>query len=101
MKITRRLIITALLLAPLAALHAEPPKLLPADWNAKRAGDEVLSKMIKVSAPQVKGAHDADLVLVGERAFIVEHDNDIKPGHGAGKAQYCVLTYVNVKTMSE
>jgi hypothetical protein len=60
----------------------------------------VLSTLIKVSAPQVKGAHDADLVLVGERAFIVEHDNDIKPGHGAGKAQYCVLTVVNVKTMS-
>ncbi|MCY2976959.1 MAG: hypothetical protein NTW52_20075 [Planctomycetota bacterium] len=39
-------------------------------------------------------------MLVGERAFIVEHDNDIKPSHGAGKAQYCVLTVVNVKTMS-
>lgn len=78
----------------------DKPSLLPANWDAKRAGDEVLAKIIKVSAPQVKGAHDADLVLVGERAFIVEHDNDIKPGHGAGKAQYCVLTVVNVKTMS-
>jgi len=75
-------------------------KLLPPDWDPKRAGDEILSKLIKVSAPQVKGAHDADLVLVGERAYIVEHDNDIKPGHGAGNAQYCVLTVVNVKTMS-
>jgi predicted neuraminidase len=78
----------------------DKPSLLPLGWDPKRAGDEVLSKLIKVSAPQVKGAHDADLVLVGERAFIVEHDNDIKPGHGAGKAQYCVLTVVNVKTMS-
>ena len=78
----------------------DKPSLLPANWDAKRAGDEVLSTLIKVSAPQVKGAHDADLVVVGERAFIVEHDNDIKPGHGAGKAQYCVLTVVNVKTMS-
>jgi predicted neuraminidase len=78
----------------------DKPSLLPANWDAKHAGDEVLSKMVKVSTPQVKGAHDADLVLVGERAFIVEHDNDIKPGHGAGKDQYCVLTVVNVKTMS-
>ncbi|MBX7207710.1 MAG: glycoside hydrolase [Verrucomicrobiaceae bacterium] len=78
----------------------DKPALLPPGWNPKRAGDEILSKLIKVSAPQVKGAHDADLVLVGERAFIVEHDNDIKPGHGAGTAQYCVLTIVNVKTMN-
>jgi predicted neuraminidase len=75
-------------------------KLLPADWDPKPAGDKVLTSMLKVSAPQVKGAHDADLVLLGEHAYIVEHDNDIKPGHGAGNAQYCVLTVVNVKTMS-
>jgi hypothetical protein len=66
----------------------------------RRWGDEVLANIRKVTAPQVKGAHDADLVLVGDRAFIVEHDNDIKPGHGARDAQYCVLTVVNVKTMS-
>lgn len=78
----------------------DKPTLLPPGWNPKRAGDEVLTTLIKVSAPQVKGAHDADFVMVGERAFIVEHDNDIKPGHGAGKDQYCVLTAVNVKTMS-
>lgn len=43
----------------------DKPTLLPPGWDPKRAGDEVLSKLIKVSAPQVKGAHDADLVLVG------------------------------------
>ena len=78
----------------------DKPSLLPPGWDPKRAGNEVLSTLIKVSAAQVKGAHDADLALVGERAFIVEHDNDIKPGHGAGKDQYCVLTVVNRKTMS-
>jgi len=92
-------LIATLLLAPLMVVHAENGRLLPTDWDPKRAGDEVLFTLIRVSAPQVKGAHDADLVLVGERAFVVEHDNDIKPGHGAGKAQYCVLTVVNVKTM--
>jgi hypothetical protein len=100
MKIPHRIFFTCLLLAPWVPLHAAPPKLLPLGWNAKSAGDEVLTTLIKVSAPQVKGAHDADFVMVGERAYIVEHDNDIKPGHGAGKAQYCVLTVVNVKTMS-
>ena len=80
-----------------AVAFAEP--VLKDGWDAKQAGDKVMAGMIKVSAPQVKGAHDADLALVGERAYVVEHDNDIKPGHGAGKAQYCVLTVVNLKSM--
>lgn len=97
-----RNLIFALLLAPLAGWSATEAasRLLPPGWDAKQAADSVLAGLVKVTAPQVKGAHDADLVLVGERAFIVEHDNDIKPGHGAGKAQYCVLTVVNTKTMS-
>ncbi|MFN7813183.1 MAG: sialidase family protein, partial [Planctomycetia bacterium] len=31
---------------------------------------------------------------------IVEHDNDVAPGHGAGAAMYCVLTVVNLKTLA-
>lgn len=84
----------------LGALHAAPSSLLPPGWDPKRAGDAALATLIKVTAPQAKGAHDADLVLVGERAYVVEHDNDLKPGHGAGNAQYCVLTVLNVRTMS-
>lgn len=78
----------------------ERPSILPSGWNSKRAGDDILAKMTKVTAPQAKGAHDADLVLVGDRAYVVEHDNDIKPGHGAGKDQYCVLTVLSTKTMA-
>lgn len=92
--------VVSALVALLGALHAAPSSLLPPDWDPKRAGDEVLATLIKVTAPPAKGAHDADLVLVGERAYVVEHDNDLKPGHGAGNAQYCVLTVVNVRTMS-
>jgi hypothetical protein len=80
-----------------AVSFAEP--ILKDGWDAKQAGDKVMAGMIKVSAAQVKGAHDADLALVGDRAYVVEHDNDIKPGHGAGNAQYCVLTIVNLKSM--
>ena len=78
---------------------AEPPKLLPAGWNPKAAADEVLARLVRVSAPQVKGAHDAEFVCVGDRAYVVEHDNDVSPGHGAGKVMYCVLTVVNLKTL--
>jgi hypothetical protein len=73
--------------------------LLPANWDPALAGDIVMQRLVRVSAPQVKGAHDAEFVCVGERAYIVEHDNDVSPGHGAGVAMYCVLTVVNVKTL--
>jgi|GEM_PF-185145 len=74
-------------------------KLVPKDWDAALAGDEVMKRLVKVTAPQVKGAHDAEFVCVGDRAYIVEHDNDVAPGHGAGAAMYCVLTVVNLQTL--
>lgn len=73
--------------------------LLPANWDPALAGDIVMQRLIRVTAPQVKGAHDAEFVCVGERAYIVEHDNDVAPGHGAGAAMYCVLTVVNLKSL--
>jgi hypothetical protein len=79
-------------------VRVDPP-ILPSGWDPKRAGDDVLAKLVKFTSSRAKGAHDADLVLAGERAYVVEHDNDIKPGHGAGKDQYCVLTVLNTKTM--
>jgi hypothetical protein len=95
-----RSLVAALLLTPLAAVPAAEPPILAPGWNAKAAADEVLSRLFRVSAPQVKGAHDAEFVCVGDRAYVVEHDNDVAPGHGAGKAMYCVLTVVNLKTLA-
>ena len=78
----------------------ESPKLVPAGWNAALAGDMVMQRLHRVTAPHVKGAHDAEFVCIGGRAYIVEHDNDIQPGHGAGKAEYCVLSIVDLKTQA-
>ena len=59
-------LLTALLLASLAALHAaDAPKLLPPGWDPTLAGDVVMQRLVKVTAPQVKGAHDAEFVCVG------------------------------------
>lgn len=77
----------------------DKPGLVPAGWDAALAGDQVMDRLVRVSAPQVKGAHDAEFVCVGERAYIVEHDNDVQPGHGAGRQMYCVLSIVNLKTL--
>jgi len=78
---------------------ARGPGLVPAGWDATLAGDEVLRRLTRVTAPQVKGAHDAEFVCVGDRAYVVEHDNDVAPGHDEGKAMYCVLTVVNLETL--
>lgn len=78
----------------------EHTTMLPSGWNSALAGDLVMQRLIRVTAPHVKGAHDAEFVCVGSRAYIVEHDNDTQPGHGAGKAQYCVLSVVNLKTQT-
>jgi len=78
---------------------AKAAKLLPPGWNPKAAADEVLARLVRVSAPQVKGAHDAEFVCVGDRGYVVEHDNDVQPGHGAGRAMYCVLTVVDLGTL--
>lgn len=74
--------------------------LVPAGWDPALAGDLVMGRLVRVTAPHVKGAHDAEFVCVGDRAYVVEHDNDIQPGHGAGAAQYCVLTVVNLKSLA-
>ncbi len=88
---------SALVLGLLPAASAEP--LVPAGWDPALAGDLVMRRLIRVTAPQVKGAHDAEFVCVGDRAYIVEHDNDVAPGHGAGAAMYCVLTVVNLTSL--
>jgi hypothetical protein len=46
---------------------ARQTSLLPTGWDAALAGDEVMRRLVKVTAPKVKGAHDAEFVCVGER----------------------------------
>ena len=80
--------------------RAAPGKLLPPDWDAKAAGDRVMKGMIKTTAPEVKGAHDADMVLVGDRAYIVTMANDVKPGENAEWPYiYVAMAVVDLNTM--
>lgn len=67
---------------------ARQTSLLPTGWDAALAGDEMMRRLVKGTAVKVKGAHDAEFVCVGERGYIVEHDNDVALGHGAGAAMY-------------
>jgi hypothetical protein len=74
-------LLTALVFLTTPAFAAS---LVPAGWDPALAGDHVMEKLITVTAPQVKGAHDAEMVMVGERAYIVAEVNDVREGESAG-----------------
>ncbi|MBL9146381.1 MAG: exo-alpha-sialidase [Verrucomicrobiaceae bacterium] len=78
----------------------DKPSLLPANWDPALAGDIVMQRLVNTSAPQVKGAHDAEFVCVGEKAYIVAEANDLKAGESAGwPFIYATMSIVNLRTL--
>lgn len=74
---------------------------LPSDWHPKLAGDRVMEGLVNTSAGRVKGAHDAEFVCVGERAFVVTEANDVKGGEAADwPFIYATMSVVNLKTLA-
>ena len=78
----------------------DKPPLLPANWDAALAGDVVMQRLVKVTAPGVKGAHDAEFVCAGDRAYVVSEVNDLKGGEdGSWPFIYSTLSIVNLETL--
>ena len=91
--------ISLLALALLCQSAAAEP-LLPAAWNPKLAADKVLAGLVKVTAPEVKGAHDAEFVCVGDRAYVVAEVNDLRASESAAWPEiYSMLSIVNLQTL--
>lgn len=89
----------SLLLSSSALPAAET--LMPSDWDATLAGTKVMAGLIQVTAPHVKGAHDAAMTLVDGHAFIVAEVNDLEAGESADRPEiYCALSIVNLKSLS-
>ncbi len=89
--------VAGLSIAPTSAA----PGLVPPDWDPALAGDRVMQRLVKVTAPRVKGAHDAEMALVGRRAYIVAEVNDVRAGESAGWPEiYCALSIVNLDTLA-
>ncbi|MBR9776127.1 MAG: exo-alpha-sialidase [Cytophagales bacterium] len=81
------------------SVHAQ--SILPNNWDPVGVADAVLSGLVKVTAPEVKGAHDAEFVLVDDYAYIVAEVNDLKAGEsGHWTFIYSTMSIVNLKTMS-
>jgi hypothetical protein len=75
--------------------------ILPLDWNPTRAGDDVLRRLVTVTAPQVKGAHDAEMALVGEHAYIVAEVNDQRAGESHDWPEiYATQSIVHLETLA-
>ena len=56
--------------------------------------------LVKVTGPDVKGAHDAEFVCVGDHASIVAEVNDTRAGESSAWPEiYCALSIVNLKTL--
>lgn len=73
--------------------------LLPPGWDPLEAGTEVMARLISVTAPHVKGAHDAEFELVGRHAYVVSTVNDVRPGHSAADFEYVAMSIVNLDTL--
>ena len=72
-----------------------------APWDPKAAGDRVMSGLVNVSGPEVKGAHDAEFVIVDNRAYIVSMANEVQPGENAEwPFVYCTMSIVDLRTMA-
>jgi hypothetical protein len=75
-------------------------KLVPNGWDPALAGDVVMGRLVNTSAPQVLGAHDAEFICVGDRAYVVTEANDLKAGESAGwPFIYATMSIVNLKTL--
>ena len=84
------------LIAPLVSAQS----LIPSEWDPALAGDIVMRRLVNTSASRVKGAHDAEFVCVGDRAYIVAEANDVKAGESAGwPFIYATMSVVNLNTL--
>ncbi|HSJ04273.1 MAG: sialidase family protein [Verrucomicrobium sp.] len=80
------------------SMAAAPDSVINGD--AKSQGDAIMKSLIRISAPEVKGAHDAEMVLVGNRAYVVYEANDERAGESAAwPSMYVTMSVVNLDTL--
>lgn len=68
-------------------------------YSPESAGDAVMAAMTIVTADEVKGAHDAQFVVTGGKAYVVYEANDVREGEWVGwDFVYCAMSVVDVST---
>jgi hypothetical protein len=80
-------------------LEKVKPTVLSANWNPKEAADKVITGLVKVTAPKVKGAHGSKLTLIGDRAYVATLADNTTPGETHDRDSiYSALSVVNLQT---
>ncbi|MFT4688667.1 MAG: photosystem II stability/assembly factor-like uncharacterized protein [Limisphaerales bacterium] len=75
-------------------------RIVPPGWGAALAGDQVMERLVKVTAPKVKGAHDAELAIVNRHAYIVAEVDDEMTGESAARPNiYSTLSIVGLDSL--
>lgn len=73
--------------------------LLSNGWDPIAEADAVLQRLHCVTARSVKGAHDAEMVIVDGKAYIVYEANDKEPGENAAwHYVYTAMSIVDIAT---
>ena len=84
-----------------AATSSSASPLLPAGWDPVQAAARVLAGLIRVTPPEVKGAHDAEMAIIGRRAYVVAEVNDVRPGEAAGWPEiYSAMAIVDLERLA-
>lgn len=87
-------------LDPLGQAAASVP-LLPPGWDPKAAADRVMQGLARVTAPEVKGAHDSEFTIAGDRAYVVGEVNEQQAGENPEWSYiYAMLSVVNLRTQA-
>lgn len=74
--------------------------IIPDNWDPALAGDQVMQRLVRVTDPKVKGAHDSEFVVVGDKAYIVAELSDQRAGESpAWPEVYCAMSIVDLKTL--
>jgi len=74
--------------------------IVPENWDPALAGDQVMERLVTVTADRVKGAHDAEMVIVEGHAYIVSELNDVRSGESAGWPEiYASMSIVDLETL--
>ena len=68
--------------------------------NPKAQADKILARLVKVTDPVVKGAHDAEMALAGNHAYIVYEASDAEAGESPRRHDmYAGMSIVNLETL--
>lgn len=72
-----------LTLCAAASVSRGEERIVPKGWDPALAGDLVMDRLVTVTGPRVKGAHDAEFALVDRHAYIVAEVNEKSAGESA------------------